>query len=84
MKLTRVQFVHTVSFGGMLQSAGNNPVGNRPGEGNTEIELDEKMRFVALTKVVNGKDKTILVPMSNVASFEAAEVVEAPKPVVKK
>jgi hypothetical protein len=35
-----------------------------------EIELDEKMRFMALTKFVNGQTRTRLVPMSNIASFE--------------
>lgn len=73
MKLTYVQFVHVVFFGGQLQSASNKPVGDRPGQGAMDIELDDKMRFVALTKNVNGKPATKLVPMSNIAAFDVAE-----------
>jgi hypothetical protein len=82
MKLDNVQFVNTVSFGGQLQSASTRAVGDRPGQGGMAIELDEKMRFVALTKSVNGVQKTRLVPMSNIASFEP--IIEDVKPSVKK
>jgi hypothetical protein len=70
MKIDNVQFINTVSFGGQLQSASIRAVGDRPGQGGMEIELDEKMRFMALTKFVNGQTRTRLVPMSNIASFE--------------
>lgn len=82
MKIDNVQFVNTVSFGGQLQSASSKPVGDRPGQGAMTIELDDEMRFVALTKHVNGLKKTRLVPMTNIASFEA--IVEEAKPSVKK
>lgn len=78
MKIDNVQFVNTVSFGGQLQSASIRAVGDRPGQGGMEIELDEKMRFVALTKSVNGMPRTKLVPMTNIASFEP--IVEETKP----
>jgi hypothetical protein len=79
MKLDNVQFVNTVSFGGQLQSASIRAVGDRPGQGGMTIEIDEKMRFVALTKAVNGIMKTRLVPMSNIASFEPIIEVETKK-----
>jgi hypothetical protein len=83
MKLDNVQFVNTVSFGGQLQSASIRAVGDRPGQGGMTIEIDEKMRFIALTKSVNGITKTRLVPMTNVASFEC--IIEEPvKPAAAK
>lgn len=81
MKLTKVQFANNVSFGGMLQSASTEPVGDRPGEGAMSIDYDEKLALVSLTKKVNGVLKTKLVPLSNVVAFEIAD---EPKPVVKK
>jgi len=85
MKLSYVQFIHPVSFGGQLQSASNRAVGDRPGQGGMEIELGtvEGVQCVALSKSVNGKPATRLVPMTNIAAFDAAEV-EAPKAVAKK
>lgn len=82
MKIDNVQFVNTVSFGGQLQSASTRAVGDRPGQGAMIIELDEEMRFVALTKTVNGNKKTRLVPMTNIASFEP--VIEEAKPAAAK
>ena len=82
MKIDNVQFINTVSFGGQLQSASIRAVGDRPGQGGMLIELDEKMRFMALTKDVNGQPRTRLVPMSNIASFEP--IVEDAKPVEAK
>jgi hypothetical protein len=73
MKLKTVQFVNPVSFGGTLVSASMNPVGDRPGQIGTIIEADEKMRFVALTRVVNGIQQTKVVPMTNIAAFEPLE-----------
>ncbi len=78
MLLKKVNFVHVVSFGGQLQSASCNPVGDRPGQGGMKIELDEKWRFIALTKVVNGKSVTHIVPMTNVSGFETLEEVVVP------
>lgn len=77
MRLKSCQFVSVVSFGGQLQSCSTTAVGDRPGQSGAELELDEKMRFIAITKLVNGKTQTKLVPMSNVASFEMAEVQAA-------
>lgn len=82
MKLKHVQFISTVSFGGQLQSASINVVGDRPGQTGSVIELDEKMRFVSITKVMNGQSTTRVVPMSNVACYEALEVA-LPAPVKK-
>ena len=82
MKIDNVQFINTVSFGGQLQSASIRAVGDRPGQGGMLIEMDNEMRFMSLTKSVNGATKTRLVPMTNVASFEVIE--EAAKPVAKK
>ena len=82
MLLKKVNFLHVVSFGGQLQSASCNPVGDRPGQARMKIELDEKWRFIALTKVVNGQTVTHIVPMTNFSGFEAEEVV-APAPVKK-
>lgn len=79
MKLCHVQFVNTVSFGGSLQSASNRPVGDRPGQGSMDIELDERGRFISLTKLVNGKPQTRVVPMANVAAFEVIEPVQLEK-----
>lgn len=75
-KLSLVQFVNVVSFGGQLQSASLRPVGDRPGQGTMEILADLDKGLVYLTKNVNGRPVTKLVPMSNIASFE---LLEAPK-----
>ena len=74
MRIKQVQFINTVSFGGQLQSASIHAVGDRPGQGGMEIEMDEKMRFISLTKLLNGNPSTRLVPMTNVAAFEPLEV----------
>lgn len=74
MKLKMVQFVNVVSFGGQLQSATNTVVGDRPGQVAADLELDEKMRFITMTRAVNGVLQTKQVPMSNVACFELAPV----------
>jgi len=86
MKLKHVQFVNVVQFGGSLQSLSVKPVGDQPGQGENEIEVDEKMRFVRLGRRVNGIPAVKFVPMSNVASFEPEDEaqMQAPKPVVKK
>ena len=47
------------------------------------IDLDEKMRFVRLSKTTNGKEVVKFVPMSNVSGFEVIEEPVA-KPVAKK
>jgi len=77
MKLKFVQFRNNVSFGGQLQSASISPVGDRPGQGGMEIDLDEKANIVRLRKPVNGIMEERFVPMSNIASFQ-------PLPVEKK
>lgn len=79
MKLKHAQFVSTVSFGGQLQSISVNVVGDRPGQTGAVIELDEKMRFVSITKLMNGQSVTRVVPMSNIACYEALEVAPAVK-----
>ncbi len=87
MKLTYVQFINPVSFGGQLQSASNKPVGDRPGQGAMAIELGsfEGARCVALTKTINGVPTTRMVPLTNVAMFEPAEpTTPALAPAVKK
>lgn len=73
MLLKSVQFVNVVSFGGQLQSVSTTPVGDRPGQIGNKIELDEKWRFIAITKSLNGIMTTKIVPMTNVACFEALE-----------
>lgn len=85
MKLSYVQFIHPVSFGGQLQSASNRAVGDRPGQGNMEIELGvlEGVSCISLSKLVNGVPATRLVPLSNVAMFEAAEVEVSKAPAKK-
>lgn len=82
MKLCHVQFITTVSFGGSLQSASNRPVGDRPGQGAMDIELNPDTGCIYLTKSVNGRPQTRIVPMSNVAAFELLE--EPPKAATKK
>lgn len=85
MKIKNLQFKNVVSFGGQLQSASVNVVGDRPGATPMSIELDDSMRFFELIKSVNGIRTTKIVPMDNVASFEPLDEpkVEA-KPAVKK
>ena len=70
MKIKTIQFKSVVSFGGQLQSASVDPVGDRPGSTPMSIELDDSMRFFELIKSVNGRRTTKIVPMDNVASFE--------------
>lgn len=82
MNLNSVQFKHTVSFGGMLQSCSTKAVGDRPGQGGMLIELSEDGQFISLTKNINGKPQTRIVPMTNVASFEP--IPEKPATQVKK
>lgn len=84
MKLKHVQFRDTVSFGGMLQSVSNDVVGDRPGQTPAHIEYDPESQFVAVTKTVNGKLTTKLVPMSNVAAFEVLEEVKPAAPQAKR
>lgn len=83
MKIKSVQFRDPVSFGGLLQSASTNVVGDRPGATPMQIELDDAGRFFELSKAVNGKPSTRVVPMENVASFEPMDEPAA-KPVAKK
>jgi len=73
MRIKTMQFKNVVSFGGQLQSASVNPVGDRPGAVAMTIELDDSMRFFELVKNVNGVKVTKIVPMDNVASFEPLE-----------
>jgi hypothetical protein len=84
MRLSFVQFVNVVNFGGSIQSANDNPngVGDRPGAGGTVIELDDAQAFVKLTRTLNGKPTTRYVPMSNIATFEVKDV-PAPAPAKK-
>lgn len=79
MRLKHVQFKTTVSFGGQLQSASINPVGDRPGQSGCEIDLDEKTQTISIAKVMNGKHTIRHVPMSNVAAYEILEVPATPK-----
>ena len=69
MKLRLAHFIKPVSFGGMLSSASRVVVGDKIGQEPMEIELDEKQRFVTLTKKVNGVLDNCIVPIQNISAF---------------
>lgn len=80
MKLAQVDFIAVVSFGGSIKSArAGSVVGDRPGQVPVDIELTEDLCFVKLTKRVNNKMLSKMVPMTNVACFEYPEKVEEKK-----
>ena len=82
MKVREVQFVNVVSFGGQIKSCNGKVVGDRPGQTATDVEVDEKMRFFKLSRIMDGKLRVKYVPMSNVSGFEIVE--EAPVTPAKK
>ncbi len=84
MRVSEVQFINVVSFAGQIKSCNGRVVGDRPGQVPTEIEVDEKMRFFKLSRIIDGKPRVKYVPMSNVSGFEVVEEVEAPKVAPKK
>lgn len=86
MKITHVDFVAVVSFGGSLKSAtSRGVVGDRPGQVPMEISIDDKAKFIELKKHINGKLRVKYVPMTNVSGFEVEdEAKPAPAPVTKK
>lgn len=84
MKLARVDFINVVNFCGAIRSASSLSVsGERPGMTPIDIVLDEKMRFVRLSKTTNGKEVVKFVPVSNVSGFEVVDE-EPAKPAAKK
>ena len=82
-KISEVQFIKPVSFGGQITSANGKVVGDRPGQTPMDIELDEEQTFFKLSKNMNGKMRHKFVPMSNVSGFEVVEEVK-PQAQVKK
>lgn len=81
MIILKVDFANVVNFCGAIRSATSNTVvGDRPGQVPTTIELDEKMRFIRLSRLSNGREAVKYVPMSNVTGFEVDESVPAVKP----
>lgn len=85
MNVIRVDFINVVNFLGAIKSASSKTVvGDRPGQTPTEIDLDEKMRFIRLSRTHNEKPYVKYVPMSNVSGFEIEEATKPAAPEVKK
>lgn len=85
MNVIRVDFINVVNFLGAIKSASSKTVvGDRPGQTPTEIDLDEKMRFIRLSRTHNEKPYVKYVPMSNVSGFEIEEAAKPAAPEVKK
>lgn len=85
MKITHVDFIAVVSLGGSLKSASSKSVvGDRPGQTPMDITVDEDMKFIRLSKTVNGKEKVKYVPMTNVSGFEVDDSATKPAQVTKK
>lgn len=81
MKITHVDFISVVSFGGSLKSFSQKVVGDRPGQTPGVVTLSDDGTLFKLEKHINGKLRTKYVPMTNVSGFEVEEEV---KPQVKK
>jgi len=79
MYLKHVSFVHPISHGGTKTSLGHDTPGDRPGQAQPIIEVDDKLRLVAIELPHNGTIVTRVVPMSNVASFVILEGAELEK-----
>ena len=78
MQIKRIDFIAPVNFGGTLKSISTTVSGARPGETAATLEMDPEMRFVSLTKHVNGKEAVKIVPMTNVSGMD---IIDEPKPV---
>mgnify|MGYP000191185503 CR=1 FL=1 len=78
MKVTHVDFISVVSFGGSLKSASSKGVvGDRPGQLPMRITADEDMKFIKLEKHINGNLRTKYVPMTNVSGLEVEDEAKA-------
>ena len=77
MQIKRIDFIAPVNFGGTLKSISTRVSGARPGETPAALEMDPDMRFVSLTKQVNGKEQVKIVPMTNVSGMD---LEDEPKP----
>lgn len=77
MQIKRIDFIAPVNFGGTLKSISTTVSGARAGETPAVLEMDPDMRFVSLTKHVNGKEAVKIVPMSNVSGMD---IIDEPKP----
>lgn len=84
MNVIRVDFINVVNFLGAIKSASSKTVvGDRPGQTPTDIDIDEKMRFIRLSRTHNEKPYVKYVPMSNVSGFEVEEEIAKPAEVKK-
>jgi hypothetical protein len=82
MQIKRIDFIAPVNFGGTLKSISTTVSGARPGETPAKLDMDEDMRFVSLTKHVNGVESVKIVPMTNVSGMDI--IADEPKPVEAK
>lgn len=82
MKLKNVHFIHPVSCGGQITSASSGAVvGDRPGQTPFDIEMVETGGFptVKLSRTVQGKPMSVVVPITNVAGFVLLDQAPAKK-----
>lgn len=82
MQIKRIDFIAPVNFGGTLKSISTTVSGARPGEVAAKLDMDADMRFVSLTKQVNGVEAVKIVPMTNVSGMDI--IADEPKPVETK
>ena len=86
MKVLNVSFINVVAHGGGIKSASSTSAANpeRPGSSPFDIEFDPDSNLFKITRSLNGKSVSKLVPLSNVACFEIVEEVKPASEVKKK
>ncbi len=86
IRISEVQFVHVVSFGGQIKSASGTSPGrpDRPGSKPHEILFDPESMTFSLTGKIGPVMRTKYVHVSNVSGWEVAPPEEKKEEAAKK